>query len=95
MRDGIKRKCCPKCGGRIVISDLCQYGLVYKIRKTDGKKSRRYVRKDYGSIEASLAACESKCGVSWECDEFAVDWDGVFYDYKYDEDLEDGNERND
>ena len=40
MRIETEIKCCPLCGGRIVVSDLYQYSLNYTMRK-DGKIGKR------------------------------------------------------
>ena len=86
MNLGTAIKCCPLCGGRIVVSDLYQYSLDYKMRK-DGKigKRRKYV--DCGSMEVSLASCENykTCDARWEAEGFFVEPDGTFIDYKYSE----------
>lgn len=84
MADGIKRSCCPRCSGKIEVSDLCQYSLNYVVRK-DGKLSKRYRKDENGPIGASLAACVNDCGVIWEDGEFWVNDDGAFIDLKYDE----------
>lgn len=47
MNLGTVIKCCPLCGGRIVVSNLYQYSLDYTMRK-DGKIGKRYKRGDGG-----------------------------------------------
>lgn len=44
MKIGIEIKCCPLCGGRIVVSNLYQYSLNYTMRK-DGKIGKRHILK--------------------------------------------------
>lgn len=85
MKSGTKIKCCPICGGRIVVSDLYQYSLNYTMRK-DGKIGKRGKRADNGPIDESIAACENFkiCGAQWETDDFVVK-KGAFIDYKYSE----------
>ena len=86
MNIGTAIKCCPLCGGRIVVSNLYQYSLDYTMRK-DGKIGKRYKRGDDGAVDVSLASCENykTCDARWE-EEFFVEPDGTFYDYKYGED---------
>lgn len=86
MNLGTVIKCCPRCGGRIVVSNLYQYSLNYTMRK-DGKIGKRCTRGDDGAMDVSLASCENykTCDARWE-EEFFVEPDGTFYDYKYSED---------
>lgn len=56
MHIGTVIKCCPLCGGRIVVSNLYQYSLDYTMRK-DGKIGKRYKRGDDGAVDVSLASC--------------------------------------
>lgn len=89
MADGIKRICCPRCGGRIEVSILCQYSLNFTVCK-NGKLSKRF-RKNYsGPVDASIAACINGCGVQWEDDEFFIDSDESFIDLKYEEEGQNG-----
>ena len=83
MKLGTVIKCCPICGGRIVVSDLYQYSLNYTMRK-DGKIGKRGKRTDDGSLDASIAACENFkiCGAQWEVDDFFIE-NRTFIDYKY------------
>lgn len=89
MNIGTVIKCCPLCGGRIVVSNLYQYSLDYTMRK-DGKIGKRHKRGDDGSMDVSLASCENykTCDARWEAEEFFVEPDGTFHDYKY---IEDGH----
>lgn len=87
MNIGTAIKCCPLCGGRIVVSNLYQHSLDYTMRK-DGKIGKRHKRGDDGPMDVSLASCENYkiCDARWEAEEFFVGPDGTFYDYKYSED---------
>lgn len=81
----IIRKCCPICGGRIIVSDLYQVSYDYTIGKR-GIISKRFKKSRHASIEASIAACENapdRCEVYWDCDSFIIDEKGRFLDFKY------------
>lgn len=78
--DGITRKSCPLCGGRIEVSDLFQYCRTYTINK-GGKLSKKYKVEDNGGIGVSSARCS--CGANWDAGEFEIDKNGYFVDYKY------------
>ena len=87
MSHGVAIKCCPLCGGRIVVSDLCQYSLD-RVMRQDGKIGIRHKRGSSGSMDVSIASCENykTCNARWESEEFFVAPDGTFFDYKYSED---------
>ena len=43
--------CCPLCGGRIIVSDLCQYSVDYVVlKKPFGKLSKKAKKVDNGPI---------------------------------------------
>ena len=84
MYIAMKRKCCPKCGGTIIVSFLYQTSHDYKLTKK-GKLSKTFTRSAEGTMDVAIAACES-CPAHWEADEFAIDADGTFIDMKYEED---------
>lgn len=51
MKLGVKRDCCPLCGGRIIVSDLCQYSVDYVVlKKPFGKLSKKAKKVDNGPI---------------------------------------------
>lgn len=77
---GVILKKCPLCGGEIEIYYLCQYSHVYKLTKS-GRISKRYTTVDNGPLDAAIAGCE--CGASWDADQFKIDSEGYFIDYKY------------
>lgn len=88
MKLGVKRDCCPLCGGRIIVRDLCQYALEYNVlKKPRGKISERYTRVDNGRIGIQNAMCGS-CEAHWDQNEFYIDSDDCFVDEKYVEDVE-------
>lgn len=87
---GVVRKCCPLCGGRIIVSDLYQVSYDYFITKS-GVISRKHKTSRPASIEASIASCENspdKCRAYWDTDSFFVDMKGRFVDLQYDEESE-------
>lgn len=53
--------------------------------RRDGTIGNRCKRGKSGPMDASLAACENyqSCGAQWEVDDFFVDSDRRFWDYKY------------
>lgn len=81
MRDGIIRRSCPLCGGRLIVSSLQQSSKDFFIKK-NGRISKKYTLSDSGPMEVEIAACES-CEARWEADEFMLDSAGRFIDYKY------------
>lgn len=83
MREPVKRKCCPKCGGTIVVSYLYQTSHDYRITKS-GKLSKRFTRDGENSMDCGIAAC-SACDVRWEMGDFYIE-DDCFCDCKYVED---------
>lgn len=85
MRDGIKRKCCPKCGDTIVVSELYQTSHDYRVTKR-GKLSKRFTRDGEHSIECAIASCRN-CGTAWEADDFYIQND-CFYDLLYEDETE-------
>lgn len=78
---GVKRTCCPLCGGKIVVSDHQQFSYDYPVLKS-GKLSKRCTRSAIGPMECMTAAC-TQCGENWDSDSFIIDSDGIFYDYKH------------
>ena len=82
-RTGKVIKDCPKCHGKIIVSELCQYSFDSAVLKS-GKLSKRRKKRDYGSMEMMIAACQS-CGLYWNAEGFTFDEQGRFVD------LTDGN----
>jgi len=80
--EGKQRTKCPLCGGQIEISYLCQYSHTYKLTKS-GRISKRYTTVDNGAMEVAVAGC--CCGANWDNEEFFIDSEGHFIDYKYKE----------
>lgn len=79
---GVQREKCHLCGGEIEISELYQYSHDFKITKS-GRISKRYIKRDCGSMEATVAGCE--CGANWGIGDFDITPEGYFVDYKYEE----------
>ncbi len=82
---GSKIKSCPKCGGTIIVSRLYMYSLNSCIGKR-GKLLKKAKYCDDGPIDTMLASCENyymKCDVHWNADEFIIDDESCFIDYKY------------
>lgn len=89
MKLGVKRDCCPFCGGRIIVSNLCQYSMNYVVlKKPSGKLSKKARKFDGGYINSMVAGCEDCCGTYWEENEFYIDSNDCFIDEKYVEDVE-------
>lgn len=90
MKLGVKRDCCPLCGGRIIVSDLCQYSFDYVVLKRPfGKLSKKGKKVDSGSINSMIAGCENTdCEAYWEENEFYIDSNDCFIDEKYVEDVD-------
>lgn len=84
MYIAIKRKCCPKCGGTIIVSFLYQTSHDYKLTKK-GKLRKSFTRSGEGPMDVAIASCES-CPARWESGDFSIDADGTFLDMKYEED---------
>ena len=86
--DAARRKCCPKCGGKIRVSFLYQTSHDYVLTKR-GKLSKRFTRDGEHELEVAIATCVA-CDADWDTDDFYVE-DGCFYDWKYsDEEVNDG-----
>ena len=84
MYIAMKRKCCPKCGGAIIVSFLYQISHDYRLTKK-GTLSKKFTKTDENSMEVAVARCED-CQAYWNADDFAIEADGTFWDYKYEED---------
>lgn len=77
-------KNCPKCGGTIVVSILCQYSREQRIGKR-GRLLKRQKEVDCGEMDVRIAYCSNNsCDVRWEADEFYIK-DERFIDLKYSE----------
>lgn len=77
-------KACPVCGGQIEVSELFQYAHDFRLNK-NGKLSKKYKKRDVGSMEVAIAGCLD-CGEYWDSEQFAIDQDDRFIDYKHDGD---------
>lgn len=68
---------CPKCGGRLVISDFYTVTLDRTIT-SKGVLSRRYSWSDPGPIDCTTAFC-TKCKTSFDADAVCVESDGTVW----------------
>lgn len=77
---------CEVCGYKFIPYNDNRYTVVGK--HNYGKIGKRCTRGDDGAMDVSLASCENykTCDARWEEEEFFVEPDGTFYDYKYSED---------
>lgn len=85
--NGIVRKRCPMCGGRIIVSDLYQISRDHYIT-AKGVISKRGKDRGPYSMEASIAACENapdNCAAQWDTESFCIDEHGRFVDWLYTE----------
>lgn len=78
-KKGVIRNCCPKCGGKIVVSSLCQYTIDRRVTKT-GRLSKSHKRIDNGCVGAEYASC-SECGLNWEDGDFFIGSNEEFIDF--------------
>lgn len=75
--------CCPICGGTIEVSSLYQYSVNQLVGKR-GKLLKKSEKHDSGSLDCQIAYCTNEeCGIEWETDDFKLDDEGRFLDYKY------------
>lgn len=90
MKLGVKRDRCPMCGGKIIVSELCQYSMEYVVReKPFGKISKKAKKVDNGPIDCIVAGCNNPyCEAYWEEGKFYIDSDDCFIDEKYVEDVD-------
>lgn len=75
---------CPRCGGRIVVSILCQYTMDFLVKK-DGTLSKKHKKIDNGPVGSTIACCENSenCGTYWEENDFDLENGDKFIDMKY------------
>ena len=85
-REGRAISKCPHCGGRIIVSSLCQYTMEFWVKK-DGTMSKKYKKCDNGPINSTIAYCENNenCGTFWEEGDFDLETGCRFIDTKYSE----------
>ena len=67
---------CPRCGGRMKLSEHFALTHDYLIRK-DGQPCKRYTKSDEGPIDCVTAFCDA-CKTYWDGDNTIVDSDGVY-----------------
>lgn len=71
----MKKTVCPRCGGTLIVENLCQYGEQQKVC-LNGKISKQIKRVDHGSIEFQYLFCAG-CGNCFKEDEFEIKGDRV------------------
>lgn len=52
----MKKVVCPKCGGQLILENLCQYGERQQVCK-NGKLRKKVTRVDHGSMEFQYLFC--------------------------------------
>jgi len=80
----IIRKCCPRCCGRIIVSEWHQYSIDQVVGK-NGKLLKKKKKVDCDMSECIVASCENSvnCDTSWGELDFYIDADGYFHDREY------------
>ena len=80
----IIRNRCPRCGGRIIVSEWHQYSIDQVVGK-NGKLLKKKKKVDGGMSECIVASCENSanCDTSWDELDFYIDADGYFHDREY------------
>ena len=83
-REGRVISKCPRCGGRIVVSILCQYTMDFLVKK-DGTLSKKHKKIDNGPVGSTIACCENSenCGTYWEENDFDLENGDKYIDMKY------------
>ena len=71
----MKKVVCPKCGGQLILENLCQYGERQQVCK-NGKLRKKVTRVDHGSIEFQYLFCND-CKYCFEGNEFNFSGDCV------------------
>lgn len=80
MKEGIERKACPVCGGQIIVSEHWAFSYDRVLGKRGKLLKKR--TKDVGEpIDCMTAFCPS-CREAWNADEFEIDEEGHFVDFK-------------
>ena len=65
---------CPDCGGNLVLEELCQYSMLYKVGST-GKVYKRGKKVDQGTLEIIYLYCE-KCRRRFDFDKWTLNESG-------------------
>lgn len=84
MAFDIIRNRCPRCGGKIIVSELHQYSIDQVVGK-NGKLLKKRKKEGGCPSECIVASCENtaNCGTSWGVFDFYIDEDGYFHDLEY------------
>ena len=70
-------KCCPVCGGGLIISEYFMLSHDYRITKK-GKLSKKWSATDPGPMECTTAYCMD-CRTYWDGDHVAVEADDTVW----------------
>ena len=78
------RKRCPRCGGKIIVSELYQYSIDQVVGRS-GRLLKKRRKVDGGPSECIVASCENavNCDTCWGVFDFYIDEDGYFHDKQY------------
>lgn len=76
MTDWVSAAKCPKCGGRMMMSEHFALTHDYRVRK-DGRLYKRYKKSAEGFVDCVTAYCEN-CKTYWDGDNTACETDGVY-----------------
>ena len=80
MKEGIERKACPVCGGQIIVSDHWMFSYDQLLGKR-GKLLKKRTKSPAGPVECQTAYCLD-CKEVWTADEFMIDEEDRFVDFK-------------
>lgn len=77
MKEWIQVTCCPKCGGKLALSEYYTYSLDFTITKK-GVLSKKHKRSESWPIDCMTAYCDD-CGAYWDGSQTAVEPDNTVW----------------